>query len=212
MLKRTLSDHLCECGCGSYTYIAQRSYSGKGHVKGKPLRFLPGHYANLYAQRSDEAVDNELRERLLRKRKITDAECWEWTGCLSLGYGATTRRSVPVKVHRVAYELWVGPIPDGLCVCHHCDNRACFNPEHLFVGTIADNNRDMTQKGRRRTRPMPGEENPRSILTTDQVLEIKRRYKTDDVTQEQLADEYGVHQTTISHAIIGLSWRHLKED
>ena len=75
--------------------------------------------------------------------------CWEWTGPrVGRGYGKTTWHSRSARSHRVAWEITYGPIPTGLAVLHHCDNPLCCRPDHLFLGTLADNNRDMRSKGR----------------------------------------------------------------
>lgn len=83
----------------------------------------------------------------------TDTGCWEYTGALdSKGYGAigTGGRGVSDRTHRVSWRLHRGPIPPGMFVCHSCDNPPCCNPDHLFLGTIQDNNADREQKGRNR--------------------------------------------------------------
>jgi hypothetical protein len=82
-------------------------------------------------------------------------QCWEWTGKARhpFGYGVFglgTRQAGTMQAHRFSYQLYVGPIPDGMCVLHKCDNPPCVNPDHLFLGTRADNNHDMIAKGRYR--------------------------------------------------------------
>lgn len=78
-----------------------------------------------------------------------DDDCWEWQGRRDgQEYGRFDVHAVPQLAHRIAWELTHGPIPDGLCVLHHCDNPPCCNPAHLFLGARAVNNADMRQKGR----------------------------------------------------------------
>lgn len=127
-------------------------------------------------------------------------DCWNWTGGISKdGYGMFCWKLKYYKAHRLAYELahgW-GSLPNDLCICHHCDNRLCVRPDHLFLGTNADNVKDKLKKGRQ----------PSKLLKQD-VLDIRARY-SQGVTQSQLAQEYKVEQTTISHIILRKNWKHI---
>ena len=107
--------------------------------------------------------------------------CWLWTGAASCGYGKihSGRDRKMLSVHRVSWELANGPVSDGMCVLHKCDNPLCVNPDHLFLGTQAENIEDMDKKGRRGTCLHPGELAGNAKLTWDIVREIRRRYATD---------------------------------
>jgi hypothetical protein len=105
----------------------------------------------------------------------TDAGCLEWLGRKNPdGYGLFWFNGHHQKTHRIIYTLTHGAIPPGMFVCHHCDNPACCNPEHLFLGTAADNNLDMIKKGRYRA-PDP-QAMPQAKLSWETAREIRRLY------------------------------------
>lgn len=143
-------------------------------------------------------------------------DCWEWHGANANGYGRLrvgslrdgTRRLI--IAHRFAYESEYGPIPDGMLVCHHCDNPPCCNPRHLFVGTIADNNRDKSEKGRYVSPACKGMHNGRSKLTDDDVREIRRAYASKEMGGYRLAAKYGVSDAVIYSILRNKRWTHVK--
>lgn len=135
--------------------------------------------------------------------------CWLWTkGLFNSGYGSLYLNGKSELAHRFAWRLHKGPIPIGLCVLHRCDVPSCVNPEHLFVGTKADNNIDMIAKGRARKRGLRGEENPKARLTASQADEIRKRHSLGE-TQARLGKVYGVTQATIWRVVHSHSWKGL---
>lgn len=143
--------------------------------------------------------------RLLARIVRDDATgCWLWTGILKTGgYGVIKVRGKNVATHRASYEAFVGAIPDGTFVLHRCDVRHCINPDHLFLGSQTDNMRDMVSKDR--MADCKGERNPRSALTPQQVLEIRRS----TAPRPQLAREYGVTNQSIRAVQLAKTWKHL---
>lgn len=132
--------------------------------------------------------------------------CWIWQGSTDKdGYGRLQFGRRTLKAHRVAYELFVGPLSVTEIVRHTCDNPPCVNPDHLIAGTHADNQHDKVERGR----SLRGERNPRAKLSADQVAEIRTRYTTEHVTQLALAKEYGVTQSHISWILRKASWEWL---
>lgn len=146
------------------------------------------------------------------------ATCWLWTGAKSPGgYGAFNVKRRVVRAHRFIWELLCGPIPDGLEVCHNCpgrDNPSCVRPEHMFLGTHAENLTDMVRKGQSRfvlrDYARSGESHRSARLTENQVRTIRQRYAASGITQYDLAREYGVSQFAISSIIRGRTWRHIE--
>lgn len=129
-------------------------------------------------------------------------QCWEWQAFRGpLGYGRITIAAVPRNAHRVAWELEHGPVPDGLEVCHKCDNPPCCNPEHLFLGTHTENMADAKAKGRMWKRGMSNEENPTTRIPNAEIVKIRELYAAGGVTQRQLARAFGCTQAHISQVI-----------
>lgn len=131
------------------------------------------------------------------------SDCIEWTKSrLSSGYGQVRHNGRMQRAHRVAWEKIHGPIPDGLQVLHKCDNPACVNPDHLFLGSRSDNMRDMISKGR---------QNWKSTLTDEQVIGAMARMLMGH-KQTHIAADLGVSSCLLSLIWSGKRWAHLFAD
>jgi hypothetical protein len=142
-------------------------------------------------------------ERLWSRVNRTD-RCWEWTGALmQTGYGAIRIGNRTRTTHRVAWELTYGAIPDGMFVCHRCDNRRCCNPSHLFLGTNQDNMRDASAKGRLKGIGRPtlrGERHHQCRLTDKQVVVIRQLW-ADGHSQAAIARTVGHSPSQINNIV-----------
>ena len=146
-----------------------------------------------------------VREKFLAKICIDRTSgCWLWQGSIIPdGYGSVRFEGKKHVAHRVAWRLFRGLIAPGLVVCHKCDVRACVNPEHLFLGTHADNMRDMTNK----LRNPRGEKRSSAKLTTQQVSRIKTMLAEDLLYMSEIAREFEVSESTIHAIKAGDRWK-----
>lgn len=126
-------------------------------------------------------------------------ECWEWKGPKWNGYG----RYLKQRAHKIAYELFFGPVPDDLLLRHRCDNPPCCNPYHLLTGTISDNMQDAVRRGQFAT----GKRHGRTTITEDDALYIRRN--PDGKTLRELSAKFGIALSTCHYIRTKRSWKRL---
>lgn len=138
-------------------------------------------------------------------------DCWEWTAHkTSKGYGTFKFYGFSMRAHRVALILKGVDVPEDMYVCHHCDNPGCVNPDHLFVGTPADNMRDMVAKGRGRfvIPDSVGGANGNAKLCDLDIPRIRDMIACGE-TNIDIGQWFNVHHATISNIRVGKNWNHI---
>lgn len=147
--------------------------------------------------------------------------CWVWTASVNIkGYGQTAYRQRMCGAHRMSYVIHNGLIPEGMLICHHCDNRVCVNPTHLFIGTAQDNSTDMKEKGRSALGPKNGmiknpHKQPRgevhgnSKFTAGDILEIRRLYASKWGSATQIGLLFGTSKKYVLKVVHRQTWTHI---
>lgn len=183
-------------GCGKSSYA--RGWCGmhyrRWRLYGDPLTVKQEQYHGL-----------SLVERLLARREV-NGQCWEWAGSADAkGYGRLNIGDMPTLVHRVSWEAFHGPIPNGLYVCHRCDNPKCFRPEHLFLGDQQMNMDDKMKKKRHRYGVSRGTAHGCSKLTEQQVREVR----ASEGPSRIIAERYGISGRQVRDIRALKVWKHL---
>lgn len=148
-------------------------------------------------------------ERFLLKVQVSEDGCWQWLASRDIdGYGKFGYNGDSRPAHAVAYALAYGKIPEGMCVLHHCDNRSCVRPSHLFLGTRQDNTRDMVEKGRSARGNRNGS-GPRK--TDDEIVAMRAQYDSGKCSFAHVAKVYNVSRITAMRICKRQRYRHVPE-
>ena len=202
MPQQRITPRICErCGV-QFLVRAYEIKRGKGRFCSKHCSVIDAR-----AQRPQPSLLIRFQQYVPDVDELDD--CWFWLGPQGhSGYGKLSkgkRGEGQIGAHRLAWILTFGPIPDGLVVCHKCDNPPCVNPLHLFLGTHSDNRADCVAKNRH----VFGERHPKALLTTDQVRQIRERDSHGE-TESMLAASFGIGRTEVRRINARLRWSHVE--
>lgn len=202
------------------TSVGQNDIPGRGTLVrgcqacGKPFRTYPSTISRYPAMTCSLECRDQIRrvppEERFWKHVDLSSECWIWTGGKTgTGYGHMwiVTDNNHILAHRMSYQMHHGPIPDGLQVCHKCDNPPCVNPSHLFLGTAKDNALDKIAKGRGRA-PY-GEKHWRSKLTEQQVVEIRQIHATEGLSFNAIGRRFAVKGQAVKKIVHRQLWKHV---
>lgn len=160
-------------------------------------------------------MNKTIEQRFWAKTSKQSNGCWQWTGATDTkGYGRFhVWRMGTILAHRYAWQLTNGLIPEGMFACHRCDNPACVNPEHIFIGTAEENTRDMLTKQRHSRGESHGDKIRRADrgnrkLSPDDVVAIRAELKRGE-RQRDIARAFGISQGAVSQINRGATWGHV---
>lgn len=195
-----------------------KNCNGKHTAQG----FCPKHYTRFKLYGDPSFIKRNTRPKFLTIEetfldgfaRLNDMECWNWHGPkIKSGYGRVNFGNKSYGAHRFSYQYYISSIPEGMFVCHKCDNPCCVNPAHLFIGTIQDNNADCVNKGRHITFPNAkrpkGSKHALSKLTEKEVMQIKR-YIAEGMKDSDIFSLFNVSLSAINHIRIKRTWKHLE--
>jgi hypothetical protein len=177
--------------------------------------YCPAHYEQKRSGKTLKPLQLQYHglteEARFLKRTVVDEQtgCWNWTGSvMKVGWHGQWRNAAGniEPTHRAAWRLFKSPIPKGVSICHKCDNPICVNPAHLFIGSQADNMKDMWAKGRARPKSSIGECHGMSKVTSEIVKEIR----SSSETGMALAEKFGISATTVCDIKKRRTWNHIK--
>lgn len=148
-------------------------------------------------------ITGKVKNRFWSKVIIEEGgECWEWIGSKLRGcYGGLRINNHVVQAHRLSYMIHYGEIPEGMLVCHHCDNASCVNPNHLFLGTHLDNSRDKFSKNRQAIE----ERCPKTKFSKGIIRSIRQEYSIGGISMRSLSRKYKITYSHVNGILHGTS-------
>lgn len=188
---------IVKCVCSKH-FIVQAYNLTSGHTKS----------CGCLISCSKEGYAESVRKKIIEGIIISSNGCWEWQRSLNTsGYAQIVAFGKPHLGHRLSYRMFKSEFKNEICVLHKCDNAKCLNPDHLFLGTISDNNLDMLTKGRKYV--AKGSKSAKAKLNESQVLEIRKMHESGQYGCYRLSKIYNVGSRAIWSIVNRRTWRHI---